>query len=187
MFNRIELIGFGVAILLMAVALYLVRLESTLLTLGTGADNQAAAVAESTPEPGIVVVEESDNPAQSTAAALSQAVRADGTVTDLVIDDVTVGTGPAVTDGDRVRVHYVGRLRSGEEFDSSRKRGEPFTFTVGAGRVIEGWERGVSGMRVGGERILVIPPSLGYGPQGFGPIPPNATLVFAIELLEIVE
>ncbi|MFW6210045.1 MAG: FKBP-type peptidyl-prolyl cis-trans isomerase [Patescibacteria group bacterium] len=186
MFNRIEIIGFGVAILLMAVALYLVRLESTLLTIGTQGNTQTATAREAT-ESGVVVVEDSDNPTRSTTAALGQAIRTDGTVRDMVIDDVTIGTGPTVVEGDTVRVHYVGRLRTGEEFDNSRKRGEPFSFTVGQGRVIEGWERGVVGMQVGGERILVIPPRMGYGSQGAGPIPPDATLVFAIELLEIVE
>ncbi|MCA9366636.1 FKBP-type peptidyl-prolyl cis-trans isomerase [Candidatus Kaiserbacteria bacterium] len=102
------------------------------------------------------------------------------------IDDVTIGTGPAVENGDTVAVHYVGTLQDGTEFDSSVKRGTPFEFTVGAGQVIQGWEEGVVGMQVGGKRVLVIPPAMAYGEVGFPPvIPPSATLVFTIELLAI--
>lgn len=82
-------------------------------------------------------------------------------------------------------VHYIGTLQNGQEFDNSNKRGEPFTFTVGEGRVIKGWEEGIVGMKVGGKRILVIPAAMGYGQKGYGPIPPGANLVFAIDLLEI--
>ncbi|MCA9368626.1 FKBP-type peptidyl-prolyl cis-trans isomerase, partial [Candidatus Kaiserbacteria bacterium] len=87
--------------------------------------------------------------------------------------------------GDTVAVHYVGNLQGGAEFDNSRKRGTPFEFTVGKGMVIEGWDKGLVGMQVGGQRALVIPPEMAYGEQGIGPIPPNSTLVFMIELVEI--
>jgi FKBP-type peptidyl-prolyl cis-trans isomerase len=103
----------------------------------------------------------------------------------LVIDDIVIGTGEEVKEGDTVSVHYIGTLPDGTEFDNSNKRGEPFEFTVGEGRVIKGWEDGLVGMKVGGQRILVIPPELAYGSQAMGPIPANSTLVFAIELLEI--
>lgn len=100
--------------------------------------------------------------------------------------DEQVGTGPEAKAGDRVSVHYVGRLESGRQFDSSRDRGKPFEFTLGEGRVIRGWDEGVAGMQVGGLRTLVIPPDLGYGAHGAGAvIPPNATLVFEVELLGI--
>lgn len=82
-------------------------------------------------------------------------------------------------------MHYVGRLQNGTVFDSSRATNQPFTFRLGAGAVIAGWDRGVPGMRIGGTRRLTIPPSLAYGSQGSGPIPPNATLTFDIELLGI--
>ena len=82
-------------------------------------------------------------------------------------------------------VHYSGRLENGQEFDNSQKRGAPLEFTVGAGQVIAGWEQGLLGMKVGGERVLNIPPELAYGEQGIGPIPGGATLTFTIELLEI--
>jgi FKBP-type peptidyl-prolyl cis-trans isomerase len=88
-----------------------------------------------------------------------------------------------------VKVHYVGTLKSGEEFDASKKHGnEPFQFDLGKGRVIKGWDEGVAGMKVGGKRKLTIPPHLGYGARGAGAkIPPNSTLVFEVELVEVVK
>jgi FKBP-type peptidyl-prolyl cis-trans isomerase FkpA len=101
-------------------------------------------------------------------------------------EDVKVGTGAEAKDGSTVKVHYVGTLKSGERFDSSRDRGEPFEFTIGKGGVILGWEKGVAGMKVGGLRKLTIPSELGYGSAGQPPkIPAYATLLFEIELLEV--
>jgi peptidylprolyl isomerase len=106
----------------------------------------------------------------------------------LVIDDLVVGEGKEVTAGDRVSVHYTGWLTDGKMFDSSLKRGTPFQFTVGAHQVIAGWDQGLLGMKVGGKRKLTIPASMGYGERGAGGvIPPNATLVFEIELLDVFE
>jgi FKBP-type peptidyl-prolyl cis-trans isomerase len=106
-------------------------------------------------------------------------------VTELKIEDVKVGTGPEAVAGRRVMVHYTGWLTNGKKFDSSRG-GKPFTFRLGAREVIDGWDKGVAGMKVGGVRKLIIPPSLGYGPAGDGGvIPPKATLVFEVELLEV--
>ena len=100
--------------------------------------------------------------------------------------DEKSGKGPAAKSGDEVRVHYVGTLVDGTKFDSSRDRNQPFDFPLGGGQVIRGWDEGVAGMRVGGLRKLIVPPSLGYGEQGAGDkIPPNATLIFTIELLAI--
>ncbi|MBX3231019.1 MAG: FKBP-type peptidyl-prolyl cis-trans isomerase [Labilithrix sp.] len=107
----------------------------------------------------------------------------------LEIKDVVVGKGDEAKAGDVVRVHYVGQLTNGTEFDASKKHGDkPFEFPLGAGRVIKGWDQGVAGMKVGGKRKLTIPPELGYGARGAGSaIPPNATLVFDVELVEIVK
>jgi FKBP-type peptidyl-prolyl cis-trans isomerase len=106
-------------------------------------------------------------------------------VGNLVVEDLVVGTGPVAETGDTVTVDYVGRLEGGAQFDSSYDRGEPFTFTAGAGQVIPGWDQGVPGMRVGGTRRLTIPPNLGYGLNQVGSIPPNSTLTFEIELRSI--
>ena len=106
----------------------------------------------------------------------------------ILIEDLLIGEGQAATGpGQFVTVHYTGWLEDGSEFDSSR-RGEPFSFPLGVGYVIPGWDQGLVGMRVGGKRRLTIPSELGYGARGAGTaIPPNATLVFEIELLEISE
>lgn len=107
-------------------------------------------------------------------------------ITELQGQDLTVGTGSAeVKQGDTIVVHYTGYFLDGKKFDSSRDRNEPFTVTLGAGQVIPGFERGVVGMRVGGERRLFIPSDLAYGAQGQGAIPPNTPIAFDIELLSI--
>lgn len=105
--------------------------------------------------------------------------------TGLYVRDVTAGTGAEATPGTQVRVHYTGWLPNGEKFDSSRDRNEPFEFVLGGGEVISGWDQGVVGMKVGGRRTLVLPPHLGYGAAGIGPIPGNAVLVFDVELLDV--
>lgn len=105
---------------------------------------------------------------------------------NLVVGDLVEGKGAAAKPGDQLTMKYVGVLYStGKEFDASWDRGEDFPFQLGAGQVIPGWDRGLVGMKVGGRRQLVIPPDLGYGPSGQGPIPPNATLVFVVDLVKI--
>jgi peptidylprolyl isomerase len=106
---------------------------------------------------------------------------------DLVVEDITVGEGPEAQPGQLATVHYVGVAHSsGEEFDASWNRGAPFSFPVGGGQVIAGWDRGVAGMKVGGRRRLVIPPHLGYGDRGAGGrIKPGETLVFVVDLLDV--
>ena len=104
----------------------------------------------------------------------------------LVTEDIKIGGGEGVKSGDKVQVNYIGTLLDGTKFDSSYDRGQPFSFTVGAGQVIAGWEQGLVGMKAGGKRKLIVPPQLGYGAEGVpGAIPSNAFLVFEIELLKI--
>jgi len=107
--------------------------------------------------------------------------------TDLLVTDITVGDGPEAMPGKTVTVHYVGVSHdSGEEFDASWNRGEAFSFPLGGGRVIPGWDQGVAGMKIGGRRRLVIPPHLAYGDRGAGGvIKPGATLVFVVDLLDV--
>jgi peptidylprolyl isomerase len=123
----------------------------------------------------------------ATTAVSAQASQPSG----LKIADVKVGTGAVAKAGEQVTVHYTGWLyehgAKGKKFDSSVDRGQPFAFALGAGNVIPGWDKGVAGMKVGGKRTLIIPPDLGYGASGTpdGTIPPNATLIFDVELLKV--
>ena len=108
------------------------------------------------------------------------------TSSGLIIDEILLGEGDEAQAGSMVRVHNTGWVTNGAKFDSSLDRNEPFDFPLGRGHVIRGWDEGVAGMKVGGKRKLTIPPELGYGPRGAGGvIPPNATLVFEVELLAV--
>ena len=131
---------------------------------------------------------ESDEPPPENTPVPRVIAEEDYTVKDtgLKLYDITVGTGEKVVAvGDQVSVHYHGWLTNNQLFDSSYISGDPFTFRMGSGTVIPGWEEGILGMRVGGERQLVIPPELAYGAAGRGPIPPNATIIFEVELVSI--
>lgn len=107
-------------------------------------------------------------------------------VDELKIETLEEGTGREAQKGDRVQVHYRGTLLNGEQFDASYDRGEPFTFNLGAGEVIKGWDEGVAGMKEGEKRKLVIPPDMAYGQSGSGSIPPNSPLVFEVELIKVL-
>lgn len=132
---------------------------------------------------------ESDVEGESTSPSKTDLEETDDTDQDYVgtffIEKLKEGTGVMSEFGDTLVVHYEGWLEDGTKFDSSYYRGEPFEFTLGAGEVIEGWEQGLYSMKVGEKRKLTIPPHMAYGDQGAGPIPPNATLIFEIELIEI--
>ena len=180
MLSKFEALGIGLSIIFMALALYLMRVETTYLSSIIN-ENQTAEL----PDSEIVIVGEGEDVNNERKDALMEATNLKGDLNKLVIDDIKIGTGNEVKKGDTVVVNYVGTLQNGTEFDNSRKRGEPLTFTVGEGRVIQGWEQGLVGMKVGGQRILIIPPEMGYGNRSVGPIPANSTLVFSIELLEI--
>lgn len=166
MVNRFEAIGIFISISFMALALFLINMQAATHTI-SGDE-----------EPVATVVLSEENTGASVAGALDEG----GKVTKLMVDDVLVGSGPSVKEGDTVSVNYIGTLQDGEQFDNSYLRGEPFVFTVGEGKVIAGWEQGLIGMKVGGQRILVIPAELAYGDRAIGPIPANSPLVFAIEL-----
>lgn len=106
-------------------------------------------------------------------------------VPEVLTQDILVGTGETAMTSDRVTVNYIGRFVNGDIFDSSVARNEPFQFVLGVGQVIEGWDRGIVGMRIGGKRMISIPPELGYGPNDYGPIPGGSTLIFEVELLKV--
>jgi FKBP-type peptidyl-prolyl cis-trans isomerase FkpA len=123
--------------------------------------------------------------APTSAAAAPAIAKASAPAGGLVVEEIKAGDGPVATTGKVVSVHYTGKLTDGTKFDSSYDHPgqQPIEFPLGAGRVIKGWDQGLEGMKVGGKRKLTIPPQLGYGERGMGPIPPNATLVFDVELM----
>ncbi len=173
-FERNELIGMFVSVVV--AVLFFAGLRFDVLSL-------FSKIAEAPGSDVVILSGESNTGA--TFNALREVMTSSGKITKLVVQDTKVGEGAEVKDGSVVSVHYVGMLQGGEEFDNSYKKGTPFTFVVGKGSVIKGWDMGLMGMKVGGERILVIPSDLAYGEYGVGPIPSRATLLFSIELLSI--
>lgn len=180
MFNKVEMISAGIAIVCMTLALILIQNETSLTSIASAPDQQLASVQQAS-----IAVIDNEATNENKREVLAESMDSKGNLKNMVIDDVKIGIGAPVKEGDTVAVHYSGTLQNGQEFDNSRKRGEPFVFNVGGGQVIKGWDEGLVGMQVGGQRILVIPPDMAYGENGIGPIPGNATLVFSIELMEI--
>jgi FKBP-type peptidyl-prolyl cis-trans isomerase FkpA len=167
-----------------------VRRRTTHLALLAALIVLAVVIAGCTAAPTPTVSATTPSQAQPQSAAPSSTAPASpgvtAPVTALKIEDKTIGTGAAAKAGDLVTVDYTGWLTDGTKFDSSLDAGKPFQFTLGGGEVIAGWDQGVAGMKVGGVRVLTIPPDLGYGAAGAGGvIPPNATLVFEVKLLKV--
>jgi peptidylprolyl isomerase len=156
----------------------LLLILSTLFNLGKPPDAIASPIS---PTPAVSLAA---NPEKDTNKMdLSNAVT---TPSGLQYIDLVTGEGDTPKTGQKVTVHYTGTLENGKKFDSSVDRGEPFSFKIGVGQVIKGWDEGVATMKVGGRRTLIIPPELGYGARGAGGvIPPNATLIFDVELLGV--
>lgn len=173
-FNKYEAVGIFFSVAVMALALSVIRFKTDVFATQGGEAPAAAAITASIPKEG-----------EDLEGALRGAFSASGELIEMVVDDVRLGIGKEVGKGDTLTVHYIGTTQDGVRFDSSYERGEPFVFTVGAGKVIQGWEEGLIGMKVGGQRILVIPPRMAYGNMQVGAIPPDSPLVFAVELLKI--
>ncbi len=173
--NKYEVVGILVSVAVMIVVLMYLKgsTEETIVTDNVGTTNRTTVVTTDE-EQGV-----------SLTNAIVDASSPEGKLLSLVVDDVRIGKGASVKEGDVVVVNYIGSTRKGVQFDNSYEREQPFTFTIGEGRVIEGWEKGLIGMKVGGQRMLIIPSEMAYGNRQVGPIPANSILVFAIELVAI--
>lgn len=176
MLNKFEVIGLSASVIFMVLALFLIQNKTNLF--GGG---QSASIGDDS----VIMVGKEGDIIRNREQALFDASDGKSSLTRIVIEDIKEGTGEPAKEGDTVTVHYAGTLQDGTEFDNSKKRGETFVFTIGAGKVIKGWEEGLIGMKVGGQRVLVIPPEKAYGNQALGPIPPNSTLIFVIDLFAI--
>lgn len=151
--------------------------------------NSAQNTSSSSSETPVTIMDTTNTQPQNNDAQPEMAAQTEPTqtapVTTLQTKDTVVGTGAEAKAGALITVHYTGTLTNGQKFDSSVDRGQPFQFRLGEGRVIQGWEQGFTGMKVGGKRTLIIPASMGYGANAAGSIPPNSTLVFDVELLKV--
>jgi peptidylprolyl isomerase len=167
-----------------ALLLVLLALPAGVAACGGGGDDEAASTA--TPEPRDDVQAIVDGISKDTSEKPQIAAPQGQPPGKIVTRDIVRGTGRKAKRGDTLTMQYVGvSWSTGEQFDASWDRGQPFPFRLGAGMVIQGWDKGMVGMRKGGRRLLVIPPDMGYGPAGQGPIGPNETLIFAVDLVDI--
>jgi peptidylprolyl isomerase len=149
------------------------KTQTSDLNINTNVSPQPTSVIISSPTPKVTIAETMNN-TRTTESGLK-------------IQDLVVGSGPGVKPGSTVTVHYLGTLENGTKFDSSYDRGTPFTTQIGVGQVIQGWDEGIVGMKIGGKRKLTIPADLGYGAQANGAIPANSTLIFEVELIDFRE
>lgn len=164
------------------IATGLAVIAATILFFGGGIWNLFKGVPASAPIAPI------NNSASVAASTETKKMQNTSTIAGLEIYDIQVGTGAEAKAGQNIQAHYVGTLLDGTKFDSSVDRGQPFEFTLGVGQVIQGWDKGIEGMKVGGVRKLVLSPEMGYGSRGAGAlIPPNSTLVFEVQLVAVEE
>lgn len=173
--SRYEIVGIGASLLMLIAVLSAIRYLPPFFENGpTGSDV-------------IVVDSSSPNQANALASAITAGSDASGNITKLIVDDVQIGTTTerTVRTGDTVTINYIGEVKDGKQFDDTYKTGEPVTFVVGGGEMIEGLERGIVGMKEGGTRVLIVPPQLAYGAEKVGRILPNSSLIFLVELVSI--
>jgi FKBP-type peptidyl-prolyl cis-trans isomerase len=171
-----------IAVVVGILLVFLVVGGKDLLSSMSGSSNQTSQIDQAAVINNQDTLNTQDTMSQDSTQSADQIPTSD----QLETKDTVVGTGATATAGQQVTVNYTGKLLDGTTFDSSLNPGRtPFTFTLGAGQVIAGWDQGVAGMKVGGTRILVIPPALGYGAQAVGSIPANSTLIFQVELLSV--
>ena len=176
-----NIISTGIAVsLAVVIALGFLFFGTRIFTPFTSGPAAVATTTDGMPALGAAGAADTSN--QSTTM---EPIDAQNLPTQLTARDEVVGTGATAEAGDTVTVNYVGALPDGTVFDASQNHGQPFSFTLGAGQVIPGWDKGVAGMKEGGKRMLIIPPADAYGAQSVGSIPPNSTLVFEIELLKV--
>ncbi len=177
-FTKEEIVGISVSILVALGFFAVLRFDDIKGMVmrpdtGEGADTQEVVALGTTKDAG------------SLTQLLTSALSSRGHVEKLITQDSKEGTGKEVVTGSRVTVHYIGSLQDGAEFDNSYAKGTPFTFVIGRGEVIAGWDKGLLGMKEGGERILIVPSDMAYGDRAVGIIPKNSTLLFAVEVLSV--
>ena len=169
--HKYEAVGIGVSVLAMATALFFMRFNDTFTgPVAVNGNSQSASVILA------------DNSEGGVEAALSEAIKG-GKVDTIFAKDIVLGSGEAIEKGDEIQIHYIATLQNGQEFDNTHKKGSVLAFTVGDKNVIAGLNEGVVGMKVGGQRIIIIPSEKAYGREGYGPIPGNATVVYAVEVV----